>query len=108
MAPGANATGLHWQVSQATSLMNITVNMSTHPSSIHQGKTALLHEAALVQREPSRYFHGEWERWIHGRYAAILFPPVTRSLITFADLVFNGGTPRLIFLENTTKLTNGF
>ncbi|EIN04108.1 exo-beta-1,3-glucanase [Punctularia strigosozonata HHB-11173 SS5] len=31
------ATGLHWQVSQATSLINITVNMSTEPGNNHQG-----------------------------------------------------------------------
>lgn len=33
----SSATGLHWQVSQATSLMNIVVNMSTDPSTAHQG-----------------------------------------------------------------------
>ena len=30
-------TGLHWQVSQATSLFNIVVHMSTAPDTAHQG-----------------------------------------------------------------------
>ncbi|KAI5124386.1 hypothetical protein M0805_008989 [Coniferiporia weirii] len=37
MPAASSATGLHWQVSQATSLMNIVVNMSTDPSTAHQG-----------------------------------------------------------------------
>ncbi|KAJ7303631.1 hypothetical protein DFH08DRAFT_645853, partial [Mycena albidolilacea] len=31
-------TGTHWQVSQATPLMNIVINMSTPPDTAHQGK----------------------------------------------------------------------
>ncbi|KAJ7084946.1 exo-beta-1,3-glucanase [Mycena epipterygia] len=30
-------TGIHWQVAQATSLMNIVINMSTAPDTAHQG-----------------------------------------------------------------------
>jgi glucan 1,3-beta-glucosidase len=37
MPVSATATGLHWQVSQATSLMNIVVEMSRDPESNHQG-----------------------------------------------------------------------
>lgn len=37
MSPSASATGLHWQVSQATSLMNIVVEMSTAAGNKHQG-----------------------------------------------------------------------
>ncbi|KAJ3557789.1 hypothetical protein NM688_g1277 [Phlebia brevispora] len=37
MPASASATGLHWQVSQATSLMNIVVNMSTASGNNHQG-----------------------------------------------------------------------
>ncbi|KAI0797623.1 exo-beta-1,3-glucanase [Abortiporus biennis] len=37
MPDSASATGLHWQVSQATSLINIVVNMSTNPGNNHQG-----------------------------------------------------------------------
>ncbi|KAI0266055.1 beta-1-3-glucanase [Gloeopeniophorella convolvens] len=33
----SSATGLHWQVSQATSLYNIVVNMSTESGNNHQG-----------------------------------------------------------------------
>lgn len=36
-APVAGATGIHWQVSQATSLMNIRVEMSTASGNNHQG-----------------------------------------------------------------------
>ncbi|CAA7267897.1 unnamed protein product [Cyclocybe aegerita] len=36
--PSTNSgTGLHWQVSQATSLVNIVVEMSTAPDTAHQG-----------------------------------------------------------------------
>ncbi|KAK7693686.1 hypothetical protein QCA50_003257 [Cerrena zonata] len=37
MPAAASATGLHWQVSQATSLMNIRVEMSTEAGNNHQG-----------------------------------------------------------------------
>jgi glucan 1,3-beta-glucosidase len=37
MPSSSSATGLHWQVSQATSLMNIVVNMSTESGNSHQG-----------------------------------------------------------------------
>lgn len=33
----ASATGIHWQVSQATSLMNIVFRMSTASGNNHQG-----------------------------------------------------------------------
>ncbi|KAJ7760313.1 exo-beta-1,3-glucanase [Mycena maculata] len=36
--PASSAgTGLHWQVAQATSLMNLVINMSTEPDTAHQG-----------------------------------------------------------------------
>ncbi|KAJ7303604.1 exo-beta-1,3-glucanase, partial [Mycena albidolilacea] len=37
-ASSSDGTGIHWQVSQATSLMNIVINMSTAPDTAHQGK----------------------------------------------------------------------
>ncbi len=37
MPATAPAVGLHWQVSQATSLMNIVVNMSEEPGTTHEG-----------------------------------------------------------------------
>ncbi|KAI0746044.1 beta-1,3-glucanase [Earliella scabrosa] len=37
IAPGAFGTGIHWQVSQATSLINIVFQMSTAPGNAHQG-----------------------------------------------------------------------
>ncbi|THG99218.1 hypothetical protein EW026_g3098 [Hermanssonia centrifuga] len=37
MPASASATGLHWQVSQATSLMNVVVDMSTAAGNNHQG-----------------------------------------------------------------------
>lgn len=33
----SQGTGIHWQVAQATSLMNIVVEMSTVPGTAHQG-----------------------------------------------------------------------
>lgn len=37
MPPSTSATGIHWQVSQATSLMNIVFQMSTAAGNAHQG-----------------------------------------------------------------------
>ncbi|KAI0744238.1 beta-1,3-glucanase [Daedaleopsis nitida] len=37
MPPAATGTGIHWQVSQATSLFNIVFQMSTTPGNAHQG-----------------------------------------------------------------------
>ncbi|KII89977.1 glycoside hydrolase family 55 protein [Plicaturopsis crispa FD-325 SS-3] len=37
MPSASSATGLHWQASQATSLINVVVNMSTAPGTNHQG-----------------------------------------------------------------------
>lgn len=37
MPGSASATGLHWQVAQATSLVNVVVEMSTDPGNNHQG-----------------------------------------------------------------------
>ncbi|KAF9049241.1 glycoside hydrolase family 55 protein [Hymenopellis radicata] len=37
MPAASSATGIHWQVSQATSLMNIVVDMSTAAGNSHQG-----------------------------------------------------------------------
>ncbi|KAJ7482757.1 exo-beta-1,3-glucanase [Mycena latifolia] len=36
-ATSSAGTGIHWQVAQATSLMNVVVNMSTDPNTAHQG-----------------------------------------------------------------------
>ncbi|CAK5270966.1 unnamed protein product [Mycena citricolor] len=33
----SQGTGIHWQVAQATSLMNIVINMSSAPNTAHQG-----------------------------------------------------------------------
>lgn len=35
---GASSTGFHWQAAQATSLINVVVEMSTDPSTAHQGE----------------------------------------------------------------------
>ncbi|KAG2149369.1 glycoside hydrolase family 55 protein [Suillus clintonianus] len=37
MPANVTATGIHWQVSQSTSLVNVVVNMSTKPGNNHQG-----------------------------------------------------------------------
>lgn len=37
MPANASATGIHWEVSQSTSLVNVVVNMSTKPGNNHQG-----------------------------------------------------------------------
>ncbi|KAJ6540959.1 pectin lyase fold/virulence factor [Mycena sp. CBHHK59/15] len=37
-ATSSAGTGIHWQVAQAKSLMNIVINMSADPNTAHQGK----------------------------------------------------------------------
>ncbi|KAG2360832.1 hypothetical protein BDR07DRAFT_1335179 [Suillus spraguei] len=37
MPANVSATGIHWEVSQSTSLVNVVVNMSTQPGNDHQG-----------------------------------------------------------------------
>ena len=37
MPASASGTGIHWQVSQATSLTNIVFDLSTVPGNQHQG-----------------------------------------------------------------------
>ena len=66
MPASASATGLHWQVSQATSLMNIVVDMSTAAGNNHQGRSffvALGSEISHLYRN----VHGKRQRWLHGR-----------------------------------------
>jgi hypothetical protein len=41
MPASSNATGLHWQVAQATSLINVVVEMSTVSGNNHQGDPSL-------------------------------------------------------------------
>jgi glucan 1,3-beta-glucosidase len=41
MPANVSATGIHWEVSQATSLVNVVVNMSTEPGNNHQGMSLL-------------------------------------------------------------------
>ena len=56
----SQGTGIHWQVSQSTSLMNIVFEMSTAKNTSHQGMYVLFcdvsHPISLMIR---RNFHGE-------------------------------------------------
>lgn len=66
MPASASATGLHWQVSQATSLMNIVVNMSTASGNNHQGAVYPL-SPKPESEQVHRNVHGKRKRWLHGR-----------------------------------------
>lgn len=58
MPANANATGLHWQVSQATSLINVVVEMSTEPGNYHRGALEAVLELSLTHG-CFRTLHGE-------------------------------------------------
>lgn len=59
-AEKSQGTGLHWQVSQATSLINIVVHMSTAANTAHQG--LFIRNLSRHRRSSNlRYIHGEWE-----------------------------------------------
>lgn len=64
MPATSSATGLHWQVSQGTSLYNIVVEMSTASDTAHQGALLVRSHASSVSRSNGdallhRYLHGE-------------------------------------------------
>ena len=72
MPAAASATGLHWQVSQATSLQNIIVHMSTASGNNHQGKFKSSYEIKLT--DSYRYVYGEWKWRLHGRCVLYRLP----------------------------------
>lgn len=61
MPATASATGIHWQVSQATSLINVVVDMSTDPSTAHQGELTLVCCSKLLANMNARHLHGKWK-----------------------------------------------
>ena len=65
----ATSTGIHWQVSQATSIVNVVFEMSTDPNTAHQGTSEGHFDSGLLNIEwlPYRYLDGEWIWWFHGR-----------------------------------------
>jgi glucan 1,3-beta-glucosidase len=91
MPASTSATGLHWQVAQATSLINIVVEMSTAIGNNHQGKVRKNHAGPRMLMCPRRYLHGKRQRWIHGRLVTRAGSVSTFCLITILDIVFNGG-----------------
>lgn len=62
MPAGATGTGIHWQVAQATSLMNIVFQLSTAAGNAHQGE---FRPAADRRRHVlmilHRYLDGKWQ-----------------------------------------------
>ena len=69
-------TGIHWQVSQATSLRNIVFYMSDAPNTAHQG----------IWMENGRYVKVEVQITVRGLIGATSY-----SGGYMGDLVFNGG-----------------
>src|ERR1700691_3755021 len=65
MPASAAATGLHWQVSQATSLMNVVVEMSADPASNHQGNAL---SACVSLGKWTLIYHSQVSSW---RMAAV-------------------------------------
>ncbi|KAF7359302.1 Exo-beta-1,3-glucanase [Mycena sanguinolenta] len=57
--------GIHWQVSQSTSLMNIVINLSTAAGNQHQGDYPAV--AAKTSHSCCRSLDGKRKRWLHGR-----------------------------------------
>lgn len=57
--PGNSATGIHWQVSQATSLHNILFIMSTASGNNHQGESSHVYRKRIMTEHFTRYLDGE-------------------------------------------------
>ena len=55
---GSKAIGLHWQVAQATSLVNVVVEMSTASGTNHQGKKIMASRGTNLSF-CDRNIHGE-------------------------------------------------
>jgi len=97
-------TGIHWQVAQSTSLINIVVEMSTATNTSHQGMYIFFGYAWSCF---SPWFVGIWME--NGRW--VLVPNFLVELTKYSfdsggfmgDLVFNGGTrvskPLTLFLH---------
>jgi glucan 1,3-beta-glucosidase len=66
--PQNAATGLHWQVSQGTSLINVVVQMSTQAGNNHQGIAWFYIKHCVGNSLDVRHLHGKRQRWFHGRY----------------------------------------
>lgn len=60
MPANVSATGIHWQVSQSTSLVNVVVNMSTEPGNNHQGMSFLWMMVCSLIHAP-RHIYGSWK-----------------------------------------------
>jgi len=67
-AQNSQGTGLHWQVSQATSLINIVVHMSTATNTAHQG--IFMENGRWATEHPSIHeFDIGYHQWrLHGRF----------------------------------------
>ena len=84
----SQGTGLHWQVSQATSLMNIVVYMSTASNTTHQGCSF----SSCRTIYPRRYLDGK--RKVISASRKPIYLQLTRFIYSggfMGDLVFNGG-----------------
>ena len=68
-AEKSQGTGLHWQVAQATSLMNIVVQMSTAPNTAHQGKYFCYCLDIVPVQIDLRYLDGEWKVYVFMKFA---------------------------------------
>lgn len=92
MPSSTSATGLHWQVAQATSLINIFVEMSTAKGNNHQGIVPNNGVPAhLFLTHAQRYFYGKWQRWIHGWFVTPACSVLPFYLTMMLDITFNGG-----------------
>jgi hypothetical protein len=97
-ATNSQGTGIHWQVSQATSLMNIVVQMSTASNTAHQGKvsTTQIRTRTHMLLELPRYLDGKWKVYDPTHRCENLTSFLLPSGGFMGDLVFNGGKQSLI------------
>jgi Pectate lyase superfamily protein len=80
MPASASATGLHWQVAQATSLFNVIVEMSTAEGNNHQGDYSTSSVQILLAYSSHRNLHGK-------RKVFTLFLSLTSFLIKYLHSV---------------------
>ena len=91
-AEKSQGTGIHWQVAQATCLINIVFEMSSASNTAHQGacKHMSIAHYLTLHRYP-RYLDGEWEVSRIGGLSEQVLMLLEYSGGFMGDLVFNGG-----------------
>lgn len=69
MPASVSGTGIHWQVAQATSLMNIVFQMSTASGNAHQGRWC--DRSSIILVDPLEKVYG-WKTEGEDRFLSLI------------------------------------